>query len=294
MLWLYLALTAYFINACVFIIDKYLLAAPIPKYHAYAFGVSVLSLSSLLLLLIPFGISWYGMGYFLVALTSGASFFVGISFLYKTIKESDVSVASTQAGTMGAVFTYIFSILILKESLGFINLFAFLFLIGGTFMLGKLQKHVFLTALLSGIFFGLSYVFLKLSFNAADFINGIFWTRLGFVGTAFITLCSRHVREEIKFSYRNASGRSKGLFVFNKFLAGIGFLILYFSIRLGNVSLVNALLGLQFMFTFLLAVVLKDKLPSLKENLDKSVLAFKLVGITFVLVGLLMLFLGLK
>src|SRR3989338_7441093 len=115
MLWLYLALTAYFINACVFIIDKYLLAAPIPKYHAYAFGVSVLSLSSILL--IPFGVSWYGIEYFLIALTSGASFFIGISFLYKAIKKSDVSVASTQVGTMGAIFTYIFSILVLKESL---------------------------------------------------------------------------------------------------------------------------------------------------------------------------------
>ncbi|MDO8496192.1 MAG: EamA family transporter [bacterium] len=290
MLWLYLAILAYFINACVFIIDKYLLATPIPKYHAYAFGVSVLSLSSLLL--IPFGVSWHGIGYFLVALASGGSFFIGISFLYKTIKESDVSVAATQAGTMGAIFTYIFSVLILKESLSLTNLFAFALLIGGIFLLGKIQKNVVITALLSGIFFGLSYVFLKLSFNSADFINGIFWTRIGFVGTAFTTLCSKHVREEIKFSYHNASGSSKGLFVFNKFIAGVGFLILYFSIQLGNVSLVNALLGLQFMFTFLLAVVLKNKFPSIKENLDKSVLPFKLVGIAAVLVGLLMLLKG--
>lgn len=287
MLWLYLALTAYFINACVFVIDKYLLASPIPKYHAYAFGVSVLSLSSILL--IPFGVSWYGLEYFFIALTCGASFFIGISFLYKAIKKSDISVAATQVGTLGAFFTYIFSVLILKEPLGLTNLFAFLFLIGGLLLLGKIQKHIFLTALLSGIFFGLSYVFLKLSFNYSNFINGIFWTRLGFVGTAFATLFSRHVREEIKSSYYNASDRSKALFVFNKFLAGIGFLILYFSIRLGNVSLVNALLGLQFMFTFLLAALLKDRLPGIKENLNQSVLPFKLAGIAFVLVGLLIL-----
>lgn len=292
MLWLYLALIAYFINACVFIIDKYLLAAPIPKYHAYAFGVSILSLASLLL--IPFGVSWQGTRYFLVALTSGAAFFAGISFLYKTIKESDVSLAATQTGTMGAVFTYIFSVLILKESLPLVNLFAFLFLIGGIFLLGKLQKHIFLTALLSGIFFGLSYVLLKLSFNSSDFVNGLFWTRLGFVGAAFLTLFSGHVRGEIRSSYQNSASRSKALFVFNKFIAGIGFIILYFSIQLGNVSLVNALLGLQFMFTLLLALILRDKVPGIKENLDRSVLAPKLAGITSVLVGLLILFLELK
>lgn len=288
MLWLYLALTAYFINACVFIIDKYLLHSSIPKYHAYAFGVSVLSLPALLL--IPFGVSWYGIGYFLIAFSSGAAFFCGLSFLYKTIKESDVSVATTQTGTMGAVFTYIFSVLILKESLGLVNLFAFIFLIGGIFLLGKLEKHIFITALLSGISFGLSYVLLKLSFNSSDFINGVFWTRMGLVGTAFFTLCSSHVREEIKFSYRNAHSRFRGLFIINKVIAGIGFIILYLSIRLGDVSLVNALLGLQFMFTLLLAAVLKDKLPGIKENLKKSVLVSKLAGITCILVGLVILF----
>ena len=192
---------------------------------------------------------------------------------------------------MGAVFTYIFSVLILKESLASTNLLAFIFLVGGIFLLGKLQRHIFLTALLAGVFFGLSYVFLKFFFNYSDFVNGLFWTRLGFVGTAFTTLISGNIREEIKFSYQNAPSRSKGLFILNKFIAGIGFIILYFSIRLGDVSLVNALLGFQFMFTFLLAIVLKDKLPGIKENLNKSVLVSKLAGMTFVLVGLSILFL---
>ena len=90
MLWLYLAITAYFINAVVFVIDKYLLAAPIPKYRAYAFGVSVLSLGAVFL--IPFGVSWYGLNYFLIAVSAGASFFIGLIFLYRAIRESDISV----------------------------------------------------------------------------------------------------------------------------------------------------------------------------------------------------------
>ncbi len=288
MLWLYLALIAYFINAIVFIIDKYLLAAPIPKYHAYAFGVS--SLSLVVLFLIPFGVSWQGTDFFLLSFASGSAFFLGITFLYKTIKESDVSVAATQTGTMGAIFTYIFSVLILKESLPLNNLVAFLFLLAGIIMLGKIQKQILLSALLAGIFFGLSYVLLKLSFNSSDLINGIFWTRLGFIGTAFITLFSGHVREEIKFSFNNSPRRSKFLFVFNKLLAGIGFIILYFAIQMGNVSLVNALLGLQFMFTFILALFLINKVPGIKEDFSKRVLIPKLTGLTLVLIGLLILF----
>src|SRR3989344_4044517 len=168
MLWLYLALIAYFINACVFIIDKYLLAVPIPKYHAYAFGVSVLSLSSILL--IPFGVSWHGLIYFILAIISGASFFVGLVFLYKAIKESDVTIAATQVGTMGAIFTYILSIFVLKDTLPLLNIFAFLFLIFGIFLLGRVEKHIFISAVMAGLFFGIAYVLLKLSFEDAGFI----------------------------------------------------------------------------------------------------------------------------
>jgi len=288
LLWLQLAILAYFINACVFIIDKHLLSASIPKYHAYTFGVSVLSLTSLVL--IPFGVSWQGLGYFLIALTCGASFFMGLMFLYRAVKESDVSVAATQTGTMGAIFTYLFSVLILKETLPFYSLFAFIFLVVGIFFLGKAEKHVVWVAVLSGLFFGLSYVLLKYSFNSSNFINGLFWTRIGFVGSAFSSLLFSHVRQEVVYSYKHAPKHSKILFVLNKVLAGVGFIILYFSIRLGDVSLINALLGIQFMFTFILAISLKEFIPGIREKLNCTILISKLTGMTLVIIGLLTLF----
>lgn len=288
MTWLYLALIAYAINAVVFVIDKHLLGGHIPRYHAYAFGVSILSLSSLVL--IPFGVSWNGLAYFSIAITSGAVFYIGLMFLYKTIKESDISLAATQAGTFGAIFTYLFSILILKETLPLLNSFAFVFLILGIFLLGKLEKHIFTSALMAGVLFGLSYVLLKMSFNNSDFINGLFWTRIGFVGSAFLSLLSPHIRREVILSYHHAPNKSKLLFVSNKVLAGIGFIILYFAIRLGNVSLVNALLGFQFLFTFLIAMVFSPKLPTLEEKMSKRVLRVKIFGILSVLIGFLLLF----
>jgi len=288
LLWLYLALTAYFINSIVFIIDKHLLAGHIPKYHAYSFGVAILSLSSLLLL--PLGVSWQGLAYFLIAISSGAAFFVGLMFLYKSIKESDVSVSATQVGTMAAIFTYILSIVILKEPIHLINSFAFIFLILGILLLGKIEKHIFISAILAGLLLGCSYVLLKFTFNEGGFINGLFWTRMGFVGSAFLSLASGHVRYEVKSVYRNAPNRSKFLFVFNKFLAGIGFIILYFSINLGSVSLVNALLGIQFLFTFILVLLLRDRVPGIREKLDKTTLTAKIIGITSVLVGFVILF----
>lgn len=288
MLWLYLALIAYFINATVFVIDKYLLAGQIPKYHAYAFGVAILSLGAVFL--IPLGTSWPSSNHFILMFSSGAMFFVGLMFLYKSIKESDVSVAATQVGTIGAVFTYIFSILILKDALSPLNLLAFLFLILGIFLLGKLEKHILISSVLAGVFFGMYYVLLKFSFNVTDFINSLFWTRVGFVGSAFFSLAFYHVRKEVRFVYQYSSGKSKLLFIFNKLLAGAGFVILYFAINLGNVSLVNGLLGIQFLLIFILTLFLGGKIPEIREKIDRSTLAHKLSGIFAVLVGFLILF----
>ncbi len=288
MLWLYLALLAYLVNAIVFIVDKHLLVGHIPKYHAYAFGVAVLSLGAVFL--IPFGVYLPSFNLLLLMVVSGVMFFVGLMFLYKSVKESDVSIAVTQVGTMAAIFTYIFSALILKDILSPVNLLAFLFLVSGILLLGKLERHIFIWATLAGISFGIYYVLLKLSFNVSDFVNGLFWTRVGFVGGAFASLIFGHVRKEIIFTYKHTPIKSKALFVFNKLLAGAGFMILYFAINLGNVSLVNGLLGIQFMLIFILALFLGGKVSGIREKTSKSILLHKLSGMLAVLVGFLILF----
>lgn len=288
MLWLYLALLAYFINSVVFIIDKYLLVGSMPKYHAYAFGVAVLSLAAVFL--IPLGVNWPSPDLLLMMIISGAMFFVGLLLLYKTIKESDLSVAATQVGTMGAIFTYVFSIVILKDALSTSNFVAFLFLVLGIFLLGKTEKHILIWAVLAGVSFGMYYVLLKLSFNVAGFVNGLFWTRMGFVGSACVSLIFGHVRREVGFTYQRSSRGSKSLFVFNKLLASAGFIILYFAINLGNVSLVNGLLGIQFLMTFVLVLFLSSKIPSIREKTDRASFLHKISGISAVLIGFLMLF----
>jgi len=259
-----------------------------PKYHAYAFGVAVLSLGAVFL--VPFGVYRPDLNNFLLMILSGATFFVGLMFLYKSIKESDVSVAATQVGTTGAIFTYIFSIIILKDTLSPANSLAFLFLVLGIFLLGKTEKHIFVSSILAGVLFGISYVLLKLSFNVSGFVNGLFWTRMGFVGSALFSLAFRHVRREVSLIFRSSSGRSKLIFVSNKLLAGAGFIVLYFAINIGNVSLVNGLLGIQFLMTFVLVLFLSNKIPSIREKMDRMTLAHKLSGISSVLIGFLILF----
>ena len=284
--WLSLAILAYFMGAAAFVIDKYLLALPIPKPFSYAFWVAMLSTP--VLLLIPlFNIYLPGTFYFAVAFASGAAFFGGIILLYKSIQSSDVSVASTQVGATTAIASYALSLLILKDSLPLNSAVAFVLLVGGILLLGRAGKGIMLKAVAAGILIGFSLVLMKWSFIHSDFINGVFWTRIGFIGSAALALLSGKNRKEAFSSAKDTTGSSKLIFVVNKLVAASAFVLLYYTILLGNVTIINSLLGFQFLFIFLIALVMHKRLPGIKENLERKVITAKLLGIGMIIAGFL-------
>ncbi len=289
MIWPYVAIIAYALNALVFIIDKHLLSATIPKPVSYAFWVSLLSLA--VVVVIPFGVYWVNLNYFLIAFTSGAAFFFSLVFLYKAIKKTDVSVASTKIGVLGVIFTYVFSALILRDYFSSSDIISLGLMVAGILFIGKTSsKNIWPNALISGIGFGASTVLLKLTFNHSTFLNGFFWTRIGLVGTAILILVIPTIRKEVFSSFENSTHPSRFIFIGNKILAGIGFALIYVAIKLGNVAVVNALLSVQFVFIFLLALIFRNKIPGIAENLKGITILQKLVGIILIGIGFLMIF----
>lgn len=286
--WLLLAFIAYFLTAVAFIIDKYLLTGHRIRPFVYAFWVAVLS--SVAFVLIPFGIFVPDPFYLLIASISGATFFLALVFLYRAIRKTDASVASTKVSAMSVAFSYFFSVFFLGDSFAATSLAAFSVIVAGVLLLGKTGRNVWPEALIGGALFGLSLVTLKMSFDLADFVNGFFWTRVGFIGTAVATLTVPKTRRDIFESYQDAHVSSKILFLLSKLVAGTGFILLDFAIRLGNVALVNALLGAQFIFIFLFAWIVGAKVPAVAEDISFSILFRKFSGMALVIVGLLILY----
>jgi len=286
--WIYFALIAYLLNAFVAVIDKQLLSQPVTKPVGYAFWVAVLSAP--VLILIPFGVKWLDFSYFLISLVSGAAFFFGLVFLYKSLKPSDLSVVATKVGAWGALSALIFSGVILGEVLADFDILAFVFLIIGIFLLSRLSKSTLYYSILAGILIGFSSVLIKYVFNSSDFINGFFWTRIGFVLTALIIVFSKTVRTDVLSFLKLSPQKSKFLLMFNKTLASLASISLQYSIQIGSVILVNALLGLQFVFIFLLAILLKGRIPAIRENMQGKILALKLCSVVLIAVGFALLF----
>jgi uncharacterized membrane protein len=286
--WLSLALIAYLFNSVAFIIDKYLLTAVIPRPFGYAFWVAVLSLA--VVVFIPFGVHLQDLSYLTIAFISGGTFFMALIYLYRAIRKSSVSVASTQVSVMSVAFAYFLSIFLLGDSFMVRDLIAFGVVALGITLLGKTGQHVWREAFIGGLLFGISLVTLKMSFDLSNFINGFFWTRMGFIGAALITLPFPIARKEIFHSYKGSQLTSKFLFVLGKIIAGLGFLFLDLAIQLGNVALVNALLGSQFVFIFILSLMLGGKVPAVAEDTALPTLVRKFSGIILVIIGLTQLF----
>lgn len=290
MLWIYLAVIAYFLDAIVFAFDKFLLVAPIPYPLSYAFYASILS--AFVILLIPFGVhmppNW---SYFIVAFLSGLLFFLALIYFYKTIKAIDVLEATPAVGAIAAVATFFPGVFLLREHLTNNQIAAFCLLVAGTFIMSyfHLKSRIIIYMLLAGISWGLSSIALKYIFNVSSFVDGLFWSRVGLVVSALALLIFPSPRRQIISSFNASPPSSKFLFGINKVLAGVAALILFYAIKLGSVVFVSALQGLQYVFILLFAMLVARKFPMLFEKHLHEKTARKVIATVLIFVGFFLL-----
>lgn len=319
-MWLYIAITSYFINAGVYVADKFLLSKKIHSSITYAFFVGIWSIFNLALLPLDF---WVPSGRELALdLLAGALFLMTLVFWYKALHQSEATRVVPIVGALIPVFSYLFSYIFLGEVLGERELLAFVVLIIGGILIsikhtrfyfvhevGDKIKNVFgdllgsvkaryrptqrliLNSVISAVFFAVYYVLIKYIYLNQPFIGGFVWSRLGsFLAAMFIILIPSW-RKLIK-KQKKEQGTQKNIvfFIGIRLLAALAFIMLNWSISLGNVALINALQGTQYAFLFLIILFLSSKHPKiLKEEMGGGVLIQKVLGVILVVVGLYML-----
>jgi len=289
MLWLYLTILAYLVNAIVFTIDKDLLVSPKSSPLSYAFYVSVLS--AVVVLLLPFGVHLIALSNLIIAIASGLFFFISLVYLYKTLKIINIIEVAPAVGAISAFTIFLANAAFLHEQLTIHQLIAFFLLVIGAMTMSyfHLKSRISLHIILSGITLGLSFSTLKYVFTVTDFVNGLFWTRFGLVAGALVLLLFASTRRQVLGSYHIASSGSKFLFVFNKALSGAAYVVLYYAIKIGSVVFVNALQGLQYVFLFLISIFLIKRMPILFEK-HRERLWRKIIAMIIIFAGFLLLF----
>ncbi len=320
-MWLSIAIGAYLINAGVHVADKFLLSKKIHSSITYAFYVGIWSIFNLVLLVFaPWIPTWWEL---ILDLSAGLLFLATLVFWYKALHQSEATRVVPIVGALVPIFSLFLSSLFLGESLSQRQLLAFVVLIcGGVLISIKHTKfysakiiiakvrYVFglvfgevhaksrptwrliTNSIISAFFFAAYYVLIKCIYLSQPFIGGFVWSRLGsFLGVMLFLLIPVWRKRIVKHQKGIKTTKNLSFFFSVRLLAALAFIMLNWAISLGNVAMVNALQGVQYLFLFLIILVISTKFPRvLREELGGGVMLQKIIGILFVGLGLYMLF----
>jgi len=287
MLWLLIAILAYFFFAISSLGDRYLLIGP-PNPKIYAFYVGVLSI--LVLLLIPF-VGFSIISNYLVALLTGLVFLLAILVLYEGLERFEVSRIIPALGGFLPIFTFLLTYLIIGSQgfFGWPKLISFLLLILGSVLVSLNKSFSFslkslLVAAIAAFLLSLYFVLSKIVFSSASFWSSFIWIRIGVFLSALSLLFFKGVRREL-FTRKKVFTKKTGIvFLLNQIIGAVAVILQNWAIALASVlyvPFVSALQGVQyiflFFFTFLFPKVLKEK--TTKGIIIQKILAIILIGL---------------
>lgn len=262
-MWVYIAISGYSLLAVESVISKYLLAGRMKSWQIYAFYVGLFSAFSFIFA--PFGLHWYGTFPFVISVLSGLIFYLSLVFLYQALLSSSTSRVYILYGAVTTIITAILSKTFLKEYFTFREIGGIAFLImGGFFISYKFYASRFFSnykeTVLAGLLLGISFVLLKYGYNEQRFIMGYVTSRVGIVAGALASLLfpnfRKAVRTNLKRRKRKENIKNVAGTAVAKTISGIGSILLNYSISLGSVALVSALVSVQYLLTFVFSLVL--------------------------------------
>lgn len=293
-----IAILAYTLNGGSIIIDKILLNKALPNPFIYTFYISILGL--LALLLIPFGVTFQSLP-IILAVFSGIFFVFGLLSSFQALIKSEASVVGPVVGSLNPVFTLILGSIFLAEILSPSQTMAFFVIIFGALILTlnqllanfKFNKQLLLM-IFSGLMFAISYILLRQSFIASNFLTGLVFSRVGAGIFVILFLLFPKIKAQIfisKLSQNHFKNSTTILLFVGQFIGAASGLLINFAVSLTNPALVNALFGVQYLVILGVALFLahEHQAKLLDENLSKGILLQKMLGVAVLSLGVYLL-----
>ena len=264
-LWLGLVVVGQILFAISALVDKYIITSEtvVLRPFTYTFWISILSAGSVLV----FFFSWLhipidgiaipsfvnvqplSLEVFALAITAGFAFFMALLSMFTALKNADASDVVPVVGGLNALFTFILGYFFLGTKLPHNFFIGFILLVLGTVLLSRMRLswHTFLSVAHAGLMFGVHYVAIKALFIETHFDNAFFWSRAAIVVVALSMLLVPYYYDKVITRTRSARARDGALLIGNKILAGLASIILLKAIEFGDVAMVQALGGLQYL-----------------------------------------------
>lgn len=297
--WIALALSAYFLFAAVFLVDKYLLIGPIVSPKIYTFYTGILRV--LVVLLIPFiDFDFPGFGQVVLSFFAGGFFVWGGFWFFKGLRLFEPSRIVPAIGGVLPVFIFLIVLTISsgKALPSILHIVALAVIIFGSVLIsyerGKAVSLASLkTSLPSAFLLAVSFVFAKYVYLAQPFLQGFIWITLGGFFAVLFLIFSREVRQNLFRGGTKMTKNTMAIFVSNQAAGATANILQNWAVALAPlalVALVAALQGTQYVFLLGLAVLLSIKFPHiLKEEISREVIFQKIIAILLIGGGLTLL-----
>ncbi len=297
--WLLITLGAYFLNAVAMVIDKSILQRKVNNAFVYTFYVAALG-GLLIILALPVAyflslkLVWPGWAQFYISLLAGGAFAIGLMLMYWTLRRGEASRVLPIIGGLTPVFVLLLAYEMIGEKLSSHQLLAFIIIVIGSFIISlEFKKHtwqlkkIFWPALISAIFFALSYVLTKDVYNHQPFISGFIWTRLGILIFALAPmLYPANFKALLHQPKHQGLQQAKYRFLFGQSCGGASAVLIQYAISIASVSLVQALQGTQYVFIFLIVLISTFYFPKfLQEQMSSKIILQKISAIVLIVLG---------
>ncbi len=309
MSWILLATVGQFLNAIVAIFDKYIVSDEnvMPRPFVYAFYSCLVTGAWIFIFFLGWipGLSGSGIPSFanvqspslqVVAMSflAAYTFFIALVSMFDALKRADASNAMPIIGSVSALSSFGLSYLFLGAQLSENFVIGVVLLSVGTMLVAQTLPRIdiVLHVFHSGLFFALHYITMKGLFEETSFDDGFFWSRIGFVLFTLSLLLVPEYYKKIKEQTQGTSKKAGIIVLLAKILAGVAAFMLLKATDLGEVSVVQALDGLRYVFILLITMLFAHWLPDSATDRDMRPGVFfrKMLYVVVILVGFFVLF----
>jgi uncharacterized membrane protein len=307
--WILLATIGQFMNAVVAILDKYIVSDEnaLPRPFVYAFYSCLLTgfwaviyVVGLVPALAELGAPTYqniqAPTLVVVALSflAAYTFFMALVSMFDALKHADASNVMPIIGTVSALSTFGMSYVFLGTVHSSNFIWGIVILAAGTLLVAQTlpKMDVILHVVHAGLFFGLHAITMKGLFDETSFDNGFFWSRIAFVLFALSLLLVPEYYKKIIAQTGETSKKTGLIVLLTKLMAGVAAFLLLKATDIGEVSVVQALDGLKFVFILIISILFAHWLPESATDRDTRPGTFfrKLLFVIVIMVGFIMLF----
>ena len=308
--WIILATLGQLLSAVVVVLDKYIVTEEkvLPRPFVYAFYSCLLTGFWVVVFFLGYipSLSHWGVPTFAdvekptiqvvgMSVLAAYTLFMALVSLYDALRRAPAADVMPIIGAVSALTTFCLSYFLLEIILPTNFIFGVAVLIIGTLLVAQVlpEKFTLLYTVHSGLFFGLHYITMKGLFEETNFADGFFWSRIGLVFFALSLLMVPTYYKKIVERTKEAGARAGLIVLLTKVLAGIAAFMLLKATDLGDVSVVQALDGLKFVFILIITLLFSSFLPksvSMPEATPDRVRQ-QILYVAVITIGFLILFL---